>query len=326
MKTQWRMVLKMWRDSPQGKISVTMPNRYFSCLLKKTIEGIAPKLESNIKKGFESTGIFPVDRHRVLNKLPKYTDSSQESLHKLVGEEFQTYLNSIRSEDLIPTQRGKKYQMPVVPGKSVSLEEVQKYEKEREKSKRKKDVSDENLHTNEQETGAEKLAAGKRKKTLTKEDKKMKTKNKKEGEETETLNNDIALSINNVEIDEAIDLQIEAGNNFDLSFNGLISEADLVLGDTMIEDKKSDNRPSGRTITGFKDSEPGSNFKIKVNAMSLNGKNWRWPAKKDEIFYGEEDVIRKIDHSLVLPVNSRGDFTIIDAFLNDKWNIQDDNE
>ncbi|KAG8250834.1 hypothetical protein J6590_093786 [Homalodisca vitripennis] len=250
--------------------------------------------------------------------------------------------------------------MPVVPGKSVSLQEVQKYVKEREKSKRKKDVSDENLHTNKQETGAEKLAAGKRKKTLKKEVEKMKTKNKKEDEETETLNNDIGLTINNVEIDEAIDLQIEAGNNFDLSFNELISEADLVLGDTMIEEKKSDKRPTGSdskknsdtnanivvqefriddyvivhyegsyfpgTITGFKDSEPGSNIKIKVNAMPLNGKNWRWPAQKDEIFYGEEDVIRKIDHSLVLPVNSRGDFKIIDAFLNDKWNIQDDNE
>lgn len=54
--------------------------------------------------------------------------------------------------------------------------------------------------------------------------------------------------------------------------------------------------------------------------MCLNGKNWRWPQKTDEIFYNECDVIKKIDSSVIVPVNTRGDFKINDDFLTSKWN------
>ncbi|KAG8247154.1 hypothetical protein J6590_066857 [Homalodisca vitripennis] len=54
--------------------------------------------------------------------------------------------------------------------------------------------------------------------------------------------------------------------------------------------------------------------------MSKNGKYWRWPeedtGRKDEIFYLEQDLIKKIDPSAVLPVTTRGDYRIEDEFLN----------
>lgn len=62
-------------------------------------------------------------------------------------------------------------------------------------------------------------------------------------------------------------------------------------------------------------------IKVLVSAMTISEKNWRWPenGKKDEIYYNEKDVIKKINPQCVIPVNSRGDFKIDDCFLNVKW-------
>lgn len=76
-------------------------------------------------------------------------------------------------------------------------------------------------------------------------------------------------------------------------------------------------------ISGF-DVTIDNEVKVLVNAMTLNGKHWRWPEndRKDEIFYDEKDVVKKIDPQSVIPVTTRGDYKINDDFLNEKWCIQ----
>ncbi|CAH0546860.1 unnamed protein product [Brassicogethes aeneus] len=62
------------------------------------------------------------------------------------------------------------------------------------------------------------------------------------------------------------------------------------------------------------------NFLYKVNALERFGKKWKWPAKRDEIFYQEKDVIKRINDSDIIPYSNRDLFIINDSFLAKKWN------
>ncbi|KAG8329132.1 hypothetical protein J6590_094102 [Homalodisca vitripennis] len=85
-------------------------------------------------------GIFPTCRERVLQKLKPCTDpkGKEENLPKVIGENFKQYLEDMKARLLIPSKRGKRFQLPVESGKSVSYEEVQMYVENREKAEEEK--------------------------------------------------------------------------------------------------------------------------------------------------------------------------------------------
>lgn len=124
LKTHWREILREWRDTPLGRKCITMPNSIFTYLIKKTLEGSTFKNNEawNMIQGFSATGIFPTCRERVLQKLKPSTDpkSKEENLPEVIGENFKQYLEDMKAHLLIPSKRGKRLQLRVEPGKSVS--------------------------------------------------------------------------------------------------------------------------------------------------------------------------------------------------------------
>ena len=68
MKRQWRAVLGDWRTESRKK--GCFPKQLFPALLQRLTIAIAPTLEQNLKSGFRSSGLYPVNRDEVLKKLP----------------------------------------------------------------------------------------------------------------------------------------------------------------------------------------------------------------------------------------------------------------
>lgn len=353
LKSQWRSVLKAWRDSPQGIKSVSMPNNVFSYLVKKTLDGIAPNLSQNIQRGFKSTGIFPTDRQHVLAKLPTYSNEveNEGNVSELVGLEFKAFLSALRSENLAPQQRGKRFQMPVTPGKSVSLQEVEEYVQNRADKKTKGKKKKISSKSNKECVPEANSSRQDDKEFIPKGDKKRLQKN-------QTQNQIKKNKVDNGNIDdqaaaEDLDMIIMDGGDViedtvqdDLDFDGEIDaftfdvqvdvHEHVNLEETLVsETSKEEFRINDYVVVNYEGSFfPGvitgfqqeDSIKVIVSAMSLNGKYWRWPTVKDEIWYEESDVIKKIQLSHVTPVNARGDFKVDDAFLNEKWGINFDTD
>lgn len=66
IKIAWRKVLKTYKKTRRGPI----PKEIFPRLLKKTLEKLSISQKDNIKAGFEATGLYPLDREKVLKRLP----------------------------------------------------------------------------------------------------------------------------------------------------------------------------------------------------------------------------------------------------------------
>lgn len=65
VKGTWRIVLSEWKQTYKGALR----KDHFPALLKKTIEKLGDNMAANIRSGFKSTGIYPVNRHEILKRL-----------------------------------------------------------------------------------------------------------------------------------------------------------------------------------------------------------------------------------------------------------------
>lgn len=137
LKSNWRKALATWRNTSNGKKVVALPKAIFSQLLKTTLDMGQTTCSLNLIKGFNCSGIFPVDRDVSLKKLPLYATPSAE-LNESIGVEFKHYLENIRHNELQHVSRARKYCLPVEPGKSVSVEEVEAFYKNKEEEEKKK--------------------------------------------------------------------------------------------------------------------------------------------------------------------------------------------
>lgn len=66
VKIAWRKVLKAHKKTRKGPIS----KEIFPRLLQKTLEKLSISQVDNIKSGFEATGLYPLNREKVLKRLP----------------------------------------------------------------------------------------------------------------------------------------------------------------------------------------------------------------------------------------------------------------
>lgn len=126
LKTYWRQVLMKWRETKGGKKTVALPKSVFCQLLKASLDRGKETAAQNLKKGFEATGIYPLNRQKVLQNLPLYARTLTE-INESIGEQFKVYLENVRKNDLENVQRARKFCLPVTAGKSVSVEEVNQY-------------------------------------------------------------------------------------------------------------------------------------------------------------------------------------------------------
>lgn len=68
MKGYWRTILRNWKESPEGRKNVILSKEQFPTLLKRLVDKLKPTIQSNLKFGFRSCGIYPTDVEPLLEK------------------------------------------------------------------------------------------------------------------------------------------------------------------------------------------------------------------------------------------------------------------
>ena len=118
MKAAWRKVLTQWKQR-EGKYYTTLPKPQFPRLLFDLLnsEGMKNKKQYAVS-GFKTTGLFPVNRTRVICKLTK---NDMSPSHSLVSPMLMAKLRELREASDKRTglsRRGRA--INISPGKSVS--------------------------------------------------------------------------------------------------------------------------------------------------------------------------------------------------------------
>lgn len=111
LKGAWRLVLENWKTcSTKGKLAASINKDSFPSLLKNTLCHFVNKNGENIIAGFEKTGIYPLNRNKVLDMLPPDTenDGSMINDNSLVSENLATFLKESRYRTPDPTKKTKE--------------------------------------------------------------------------------------------------------------------------------------------------------------------------------------------------------------------------
>jgi len=115
MKISWRQILEKWKKG-EGRKKATVPKESFPTLLGKLQNAILINSAKNVMAGFEKTGIFPLNRKKILDRLPKVPEPVDEAV-QVVDDSLVSLLKEMRYEEPKPSKRKKK--LDVAPGKSV---------------------------------------------------------------------------------------------------------------------------------------------------------------------------------------------------------------
>lgn len=102
LKKSYRQCLMAWKKRNRG----VLPKSVFPNILKQAIEGVN-NISSNIKAGFRATGIIPLNRQQILQRLPRTLKDIEEentSLNTtLIG-----HLETLRPNPSTTAPRGKR--------------------------------------------------------------------------------------------------------------------------------------------------------------------------------------------------------------------------
>lgn len=322
LKSHWRQVLNEWRNSALGRKLISMPRSVFTYLIKKTLDLCKSNESANLIAGFKSTGIFPTNRDKALSKVRSVAEpqENQNQVSKVVGDQFINYIETMRAQIVAPSTRGKRFAVAVEPGKSVSFEELQVMVENRTKAAEERKMKKDNKKCS-QKGELENVATSSGKQ-------RGRPKKKEEDNQKGLTKNQGRKRVRYIESDEDEDDRDKSSSSeleypTDLEHQPDVPGINSSL--TNIEEFRADDfvvvNYEGSffpgKINGFQiiDEE----VKVLISAMAINGKNWKWPDNKDEIYYHEKDIVKKLNPSVIVPVNTRGDFKINDSFLNEKW-------
>lgn len=119
LKRQWRETLTEWKKT-LGKNQATLPKHVFPSLLANLLESMDPRLKPNMISGFSATGIYPIDRQRVLKRLRRETtEEDMQATKDLVSDTLLEKLKEIRAPppqaENAPVRRKRVH---LTPGKS----------------------------------------------------------------------------------------------------------------------------------------------------------------------------------------------------------------
>ncbi|XP_063233634.1 uncharacterized protein LOC134537290 [Bacillus rossius redtenbacheri] len=341
LKSNWRKILYDWRQTREGKRCVALPKSLFCQLLKFTLDMGEPTASSNLVKGFLTTGIHPIDKDKVIQKLPQYAKEALQITDN-VGECFKSFISEVRSSDLDKVQRSRKFKLPIEPGRSVSVEEVETFYDKKILCAR----------------SGPKTRGGVRK--FPGRCKVIKPNRPREGEHIPCTSTSESRDV----VDVCVSSTIHAGPT--MLFEDCTSEhasptvlmedstcehasPTVLMEDStceyasptvLIEDCTSDTIITTSTVVinrtdGYKVNDyvivvydghtfPGTvtciaeeenELLYKVKCMATSGGYWRWPDHPDEIFYRACDVICKIPPCNIEPVSGRGHFKINEPLL-----------
>jgi hypothetical protein len=122
MKIAWRKILETWKNGP-GRNSSSIPKEEFPKLLKKLMNQIDNGSCENLKSGFTKCGINPIDRNKVLSRLPIHPSTRDKQDEPIVMDSLTTLLKEMRYGPTVKPTRKKKLQ--VTAGKSVTAADLE---------------------------------------------------------------------------------------------------------------------------------------------------------------------------------------------------------
>ncbi|XP_050398247.1 uncharacterized protein LOC130010689 [Patella vulgata] len=157
VKVAWRSILTEWKEGP-GRKAACITKDVFPRLLKKLVDRNTT-MSSNIISGFKKTGIFPLNREEVIDRLPNTTNNTVRV--DIFSDVFLNSLDNLRYSQETPTIRRKR--VSVEPGKSISADDLETGGPSSSKCKKTKDVLEEpassNLESSDDESSCSSLSS-----------------------------------------------------------------------------------------------------------------------------------------------------------------------
>ena len=144
MKMAWRPILEKWKKGP-GRKQASVPKDIFPQLLRELTVKLEDSANENIISGFRKCGIVPIDRSKVLDRLPKPapevpkeaaepldTGTAELSSATTVDQCIMEMLQEMRHGTPEETTRKRKKKISVEPGKSVASSDLSQDEEDEE--------------------------------------------------------------------------------------------------------------------------------------------------------------------------------------------------
>lgn len=217
--------------------------------------------------GFRKSGIYPLDRQQVLNRLP--SQSLDSSISSIIGDCFLDQIRRKREETTKghnQTKRRRKLNVP--PGKSISSEELEAV------------ASYEPQPSTSGGVQAIPPAQGR-----------MRQRRERRWSNSSS-SDDGSCNISFQDSDDSMTLELgddEDEPNLSMSSQqGEFSVQDLTVGQYVLVNYEGELYP-GKII------EIKSSDEILVSAMEKSGVNWKWPAQCDEIYYAKDEIVQIIN-------------------------------
>lgn len=274
MKSHWRHVLSSWKKSLAGSRCTSIPKDQFPTLLGKLMDALEAGREQNLKAGFRKTGIFPLNKNEVLQRMPSVVLSNDlGDLHKSVGEVFLQELQSRREELVSKRTVKRRKKMNVPPGKSIGLSDL------------------EQPPTNDSSTNEASTPLVVPRNVSTEPD----TETEDESDAFSLQDSDASLNLNFS--DEDLDSAINNDTNATQQANSNFMVEDYVV--VNFEGELFPGKVTQRKDGGYM-----------VSAMAKSGMNWKWPRRPDEIYYTEQEVLKRIEAPK--QISTRGIYQIND--------------
>lgn len=124
MKGQWRQVLEASKTKKSAG-NQAFEKQHFPRLLRATLEGMEHTLAKDIIAGFIKCGLDPVNRKKVLARLPQELQQETEDEQVTVNDSLTEYLKLMRYGDESVPPKGRKKKLNVPAGRSVTSADFQ---------------------------------------------------------------------------------------------------------------------------------------------------------------------------------------------------------
>lgn len=270
-KKAWRHILSDWKETRTGRNSTVLDKQCFPHLLKKLMDALTEKSSDNLKAGFKKCGIYPCDITPLLERLPP----SSEARSSEVENSFVEYLENKRTQ-LTTIKPRKKKRVQVAAGKSIAHEDL-----------------------------VQSLASGS--KSITDEEQHIPHVRRRRISD--------ALSLQDSDSDANFLDDIEREAQEENEFSKKLESNSLGHDMQVVGDLKELQRKLGEYVIFSYEKQlyPGQITEVQddgavINAMEKSLKTWKWPQKKDELFYPWHDVVGGIDPPK--QISKRGLFSV----------------
>lgn len=288
MKREWRKVLTSWKE--RNKTLTSLPKDQFPKLLKQLTDILFVEKKSNMISGFLKTGIIPLDRNKVLERLPQQNLTSP--MKRLIGDSFMDMLAEKRKDVTKsgrPTQKRKK--LNVAAGKSVSSDLFD-------------ELSGNEIDFEEATTSTPKIKkrGRPRKQNAGSDSEESCAYSIHDNSASDDGSHLSATSSESEDSDEDVGATMTVNKTQDMDPDAASLKLNLKEGDFVIVMYDRKNFP-GLVTKLPSEEEPGPT----VDCMTKTSKSWKWPDRKDTLVYEWSDIKRKINPPKLL---KRGHFNI----------------